>query len=352
MSNNKNHKQDIDKQFSTAKINVLFVIVVALIQLLSIAIVFVLSYIFIWTGVVEEEDFFTWALFPIGISTVLLGIGLSFLVSRFLLDPFKKLLTGMNSLSKGKYDTRLDFGKNKTMKVVEENFNDMASELSKIEILRSDFVNNFSHEFKTPIASINGLLELLKRDDLTSEKRKEYIAIIEEETRRLLDMSTNVLTLSKIENVTELKGLVRYNIAEQIRNCIVLLEKKWVKKNLELRLEMSEETIRANEEMLMQVWVNLLDNAIKFANENSELAVELYTKDGLLTINISNYGVAIKEEEREKIFNKFYQADTIHTKEGNGIGLSVVKHIISLHNGTIVAGSENGKTTFTIELPL
>ncbi len=347
-------KINLEKPIANAKINGFFILITGIIQLLSIAFIFGLGAILTGTGVIERE---WWQASSIPyiilmiLSSIIIGIGFSALASKLLLAPYKSLVNAMIKVSRGDYSVRLSFGKNKTLNEVENGFNTMAQEISKTEMLRTDFVNNFSHEFKTPIASIKGLLELLKREDLPKEKRQEYIAIIEEETTRLLEMSSKVLQLSKIENESEIKRLVRYNLSEQIRNSIVMLEKKWDKKQLSLDLDFDEIEIKADEEMIAHVWQNILDNAIKFAKDESELSVKIEDKENLIQVSITNEGEEIKEEDREKIFSKFYQAESTHKSEGNGIGLSIVKHIVTLHKGEIYAESENGKTTFIVKLP-
>ncbi|MBQ7906517.1 MAG: HAMP domain-containing histidine kinase [Clostridia bacterium] len=346
-------KIDLEKQINTAKFNLAFILIVVIIQLCSVAIVVAIALILSEAGVIALSSNIEnnpAIIVLTGISSIIIGIGLGAIAAKFFMKPFKQLVEAMMRLSQGDYSTRIDFGNNNILKEAEQGFNNLATELGQVELLRADFVNNFSHEFKTPIASISGLLELLKRDDLTTEKRQEYIAVIEEETHRLHEMSTNVLNLSKIENETSLKNITRFNLSEQIRSCIVLLEKKWSKKDLSLSLDFDEFMIRGDEEMLKQVWINLLDNAIKFAEEKSELVVEIEKPEKQIIVKITNTGVEIKDEEREKIFNKFYQSDSSHSKEGNGIGLSIVKHIVVLHGGTIEARSRGGKTTFTIKI--
>ena len=343
------------KRSSGTKINLIFIMGIAIIQLLSIAIVAVTNYVLVSVGVIKTEDFqenFWIPFLLLAVACVTIGIVASLLVGKFVLNPYQNLMDSMIQLSSGDYSTRIAMKKNSTLKSAEESFNTLAEELSRTEMLRSDFINNFSHEFKTPIASISGLLELLKRDDLPTEKKKEYISIIEEETKRLLEMSTKVLNLSKVENEKELKNLKKYNLSEQIRTCIVLLEKKWEKKYLSLNLDFDEYEIRANYEMMMQVWINILDNAIKFAEENSELSVDISRELNFVFVKITNTGPSIKEEDREKIFTKFFQSDNNKTKDGNGIGLSIVKHIVTLHNGTVKAKSKENKTTFTVKLPI
>ena len=220
-----------------------------------------------------------------------------------------------------------------------------------LENMRNDFINNFSHEFKTPIVSINGLVKIMKSGKLSKEKEKEYLEIIEEEIDRLASMTTNVLTLSKVKNQVILTDKTKYNISEQIRSCIVLLEKKWTKKNLHLMLDFDEYYIEANIDLMKQVFINLLDNAIKFSYDNKELAIIIEEDKSNLFIKIIDEGIIIEEENKEKIFNKFYQVDGSDFTEGNGIGLSIVKHIIDLHNGKISTCSKDNKTIFELELP-
>jgi signal transduction histidine kinase len=236
------------------------------------------------------------------------------------------------------------------MKEIEDTFNRMAEELEHTEMLRGDFVNNFSHEFKTPIVSIAGFAKLLKRGNLSKEQRKEYLDIIEEESLRLSEMATNVLNLTKIENQTILTDVTEYNLSEQIRSCVLLLEKRWTGKKLEMNLEFEEYTICACEELLKQVWINLLDNAIKYSPEYGFITIKIKEKESEYQISIANSGEEIPQEKRQKIFQKFYQVDESHSSAGNGVGLSIVKSVIDLHGGQVWADCENGITTFCVIL--
>ena len=179
----------------------------------------------------------------------------------------------------------------------------------------------------------------------------QYLNAIEEESMRLSYMATNVLNLTKVENQTILSEVSTYNLSEQIRSCVLLLENKWAKKDIELQLEFEEYKIEANEELMKQVWINLLDNAVKFVPNGGMVAVDIWDPGERLVISVSNTGSEIPLEKQEKIFNKFYQADESHSTEGNGIGLAIVKRIVSLHHGKISLQSENMRTTFTIKLP-
>lgn len=289
------------------------------------------------------------------ISSVILGSILTAVMSRFPLKPVNSFINAMNRLASGDYKTRLHFGKpfdrHPTAVELMESFNHMAEELGKTEMLRSDFINNFSHEFKTPIVSIAGFAKLLKHDNLTEEQKAEYINIIEEESLRLAAMATNVLNLTRIESQTILTGVTEFNLSEQIRNCILLLENKWSKKNIQLDLAFDEYSIQANEDMLKEVWINLLDNAIKYSDEGGIVRIDIEEMESKLLVSISNTGEEIPEEAKELIFRKFYKVDKSHSSPGNGIGLAIVKRIVELHGGDVMASSGNHKTVFTLSLP-
>lgn len=289
------------------------------------------------------------------IASVLLGSVLTAITSRIPLKPVNSFINAMNRLASGDYKARLHFGKyfekHPTAIELMESFNHMAEELEKTEMLRSDFINNFSHEFKTPIVSIAGFAKLLKQGNLTEEQRMEYINIIEEESLRLADMATNVLKLTKLENQTILTGVSEFNLSEQIRNCVLLLENKWTKKNITPELSFDEYTVYANEEMLKEVWINLLDNAIKFSDEGGTVKVDITEMESRILVSVTDIGTEIPQEARENIFRKFYQADESHSVAGNGIGLAIVKKILDLHGGDITVSSRNRKTVFTVSLP-
>lgn len=218
-------------------------------------------------------------------------------------------------------------------------------------MLRSDFINNFSHEFKTPIVSIAGFAKLLNRGNLTPDQQREYLQVIEEESLRLSAMATNVLNLTKVENQNILTELTTYNLSEQIRDCVLLLESKWDKKDLELELEFGEYTVRANEELLKQVWINLLDNAVKFTPVGHTVRVEIRDSADALAVSVINTGTALTEEQQKNIWRKFYQAEESHAAQGNGIGLAIVKRVTELHGGRVAVASENQVTSFTVTLP-
>lgn len=352
-------KNSIKKQFTRLKLTVFFSVVTFAIIILVSAIIFGIIALLIYLGALELGDNvpnIKQNLVNVAIASVIIGFISTFSTSSFTISPINKVVKGMNSLAAGDYNTRIKFktflAKTKIAKDFENSFNSMAAELQKTEMLRSDFVNNFSHEFKTPIVSIAGFAKLLKRGDLTEEQKEKYIDIIEEESMRLSNMATNVLTLAKIENQVMVGDITKFNISEQIRHSVLLLESKWAKKNIEFIIDFDEYTVAANEEMLKQVWINLIDNAIKFSPDNGKIEIDLIKSGKNVSVSVINMGETIDKEKMSRIFNKFYQGDESHASEGNGIGLAVVKHIVSLHRGSVAVKSQNGITEFKVYMPI
>lgn len=287
--------------------------------------------------------------------SLFLGAVIAFFSSRIPLKPVNEIINKMNRLSAGDFKTRLKFGNtlssHPAVKELTTSFNKMAEELENTELLRNGFINDFSHEFKTPIVSIAGLANLLEKENLPEEKRLQYVRAIKEESMRLSSMATNVLQLNKIESQTILTDVNNFNLSEQVRSAVLLLEDKWVKKGIDLQLEFDEYDIFANDELLMQVWINLIDNAVKFTDEGGFVGIDITAAEDSLKVRISNTGKEIPEDERAKLFNKFYQGDESHATGGNGIGLAIVKKIVELHHGQIDVVSREGINAFTVILP-
>lgn len=332
-----------------------FGIIIFLINLITTVITAVLMYMSFSIGLLNEQNIKSKMVLPIItlVSCILIGIVVSACSSRAVLKNVREFIEATDKLSRGDFSARLNIRKPPEFRILSKNFNTMAEELGSIEVLRTDFINNFSHEFKTPIISIKGFAEILKDDDLSKEERNEYLDIIIEESKRLTSLATNVLNLSKIETQAILKEKQMFNIGEQIRQSILLLDSKFQSKNISLDINIEDCNIYANKEMLNQVWLNLLDNAIKFNNENGLVSVNMKKKEKEILITIIDSGIGISKEVVSKIFDKFYQEDTSHSTKGNGLGLTIVKKIIELHGGTIECESIVSKgTKFTIILPI
>ena len=337
----------------------MFVLVLFLAGLLNSGVTTLIVYLLVRSGVLTVAsnampDMGRLMLMSV-VFSVPIGLLVSLLISKVPLKPVRDLIDAMDRLAAGDFKTRVKVGavmrRYPAFVAVAGSFNKMAEELESTETLRSDFINNFSHEFKTPIVSIAGFAKLLRYGDLTPEQQQEYLEVMEQESMRLSDMATNVLNLTKVENQTILTDVSRFNLSEQIRSCILLLENKWSQKDIELQLDFGEYTVRANEELLKQVWINLLDNAVKFTPDGHTIQVRIADSGTGLAVEILNTGSQIPRESLGKIFNKFYQADESHATQGNGVGLAIVKRITELHGGSVRVTSQNDVTAFTVELP-
>ncbi len=353
-SNDKKHKERINRLSLTLMFSVAIFIILFIAIGLTIGIIYLLIALEAVQTVDEGNLTITPVLIYVCFISLVIGFGISMLLVRFPLKPFNRIISLMNRLSSGDFKARLHFGKPLTaisaLTEVSDSFNKMAEELENTEVLRSDFINNFSHEFKTPIVSIAGFAKLLKKGNLSEKEKAEYIDIIEKESLRLSSLATNVFNLTKIENQTILTEINEYNPAEQIRHCVLLLENKWSEKEIDFNLELEDILIFANEESMEQVWINLIDNAIKFSSNKSTIDIKMKKEETTTSFTITNTGVTICKDNIDRIFRKFYQADESHAAEGNGVGLAIVKKIVELHKGKITVESENGVTSFTVTI--
>lgn len=287
------------------------------------------------------------------LSYIVVGILLTLLIVRKMVKPLLNLTEATKEVAKGNFDIQVKSKGRDEITVLTENFNQMTRELQNIEVLRKDFISNFSHEFKTPLASIQGFAKLLGQDTISPEDQKEYAAIIVEETQRLSHLSSNILKLSKLENQEIITRHTPFSLDEQMRHSILLLEREWSEKKLILNLEFEDVQINSDEALLSQVWINLLENAIKFSSDHQQLSVSIKKYNHTAEVIISDQGLGMNEETKRRIFEKFYQGDVQHSEVGNGLGLALVKRIIDLHQGEITVTSELNKgTSFKINLPL
>lgn len=274
------------------------------------------------------------------------------LLSKMPLKPIRELMEAIDQLAKGNFKVRVNLELTQELKLLSQSFNSMAQELENTELLRSDFINNFSHEFKTPIVSLRGFARILKNDDLTREERNEYLDIIISESNRLTQLASNVLNLSKVENLNILSDLETFSLTEEIRQSLLLLESKWIKKEIQLIIDMDELDYSGNKNLLNQVWINLIDNAIKFSPQGGKVKIKLHRQGNAIYFTVMDNGCGMDEQVRSHMFDRFYQGDTSHTTEGNGIGLAIVQKILTLHKASIQVESETGiGTTFQVRLP-
>lgn len=287
-----------------------------------------------------------------GLISICVGTVLTFVLSRVPLRPVNTLIRAIHDVAGGRFNTKINLKHPREFRELSESFNQMTAELAGIEILRSDFIANFSHEFRTPMVSILGFAKLLKKGNLSREEKEEYLDIIIEECSRLTALSSNVLNLSKVESLSCLTDVTVFQAGEQIREAILLLEQKWSKKNITFDLDIRESTLSGNRSLLKQVWVNLIDNAVKFSPENSIITVRTEICGSHFLFEIRDQGTGMDEATCARIFERFYQADLSHATEGNGLGLSLVRKITELHGGSVEVRSIPGEgSTFTVILP-
>ncbi len=293
-------------------------------------------------------DEYVLPLYIIPVFSVLITCGLIYLV-HMVLSTSNRLMDGLYKISEGDYEVTIPYKRLDMFNGVYENFNKMVKELKSVRTQREDFVHDFSHEFKTPIASINGFANLLLDGDLSEEERKEIIKIIADESARLSRLAESTLAMSKIENQQFVGEKKEFRLDTQIKECIILLERSWDEKKINLSSELEETTYFGDDELLSRVWINLLTNAVKFTPEGGEISVSLKKEDGGAVVRIKDNGIGIPEEEREKIFEKFYRASA--KVEGNGLGLAICKRILEICGGSVSVESEVGKgSTFTVRL--
>lgn len=287
------------------------------------------------------------------IASTIIGTMLTFPVGNYLLKPLHELIEATREVSKGNFTVRVkELNENYEVGELIKSFNTMTKELSSIELFRKDFINNFSHEFRTPIVSIRGFAKQLKKASLTDAQRQEYTDIIIRESERLSNMSSNILLLSKLENQEIVTDKRVFPLDEQIRNSILLLQMLWEKKDIDFNIELEPVEYYSNEEMLSHIWLNLLGNAIKFSHNKGEITVKCHAMNDYIEVEISDKGIGMNDNTSPRIFEKFYQGDLAHASEGTGLGLSLVKRIVNLCGGTIDVKSLLGKgTNITVKLP-
>ena len=345
----------IRRRMNRFGLSIFFMLVVLSIFLITGFFVILISLLASQVGLLDRFGFraaFPMLLAVLGASAIV-GSIVSMMVGRVPLRPIREIINATNRLAAGDFSARITTLQTPELRELSYSFNRMAAELGSLELLRSDFINNFSHEFKTPIVSIKGFADLLKMDDLPKEERNEYLDIIASESARLAAMATNVLNLSRVENQTIVTDKQPFDLTEQLRRCILMMQAAWERKHIQFEVELGEVQITANAELLNQVWVNLFDNAIKFSDDGGLVEVALCREDDEAVLSIRDDGMGIPPADIPHVFDKFYQSDTSRTVPGNGLGLALAKKIVLLHEGSIQCQSEpeNG-TVFTVRLPI
>ena len=233
-----------------------------------------------------------------------------------------------------------------------KNVNKMVAELDGMDYMRKDFMSNVSHEIKTPIAAITGFTEILLDGSIDESERQEYLEVINKESMRISRLCENMLHMSRLDSQVIVANLQKIRLDEQLRKCIILLSEKWSNKEIDFSIDLDEVNILSDYDMLQQVWINLIDNAIKYSGENCKIDISVKRlNDKSVKVSISDNGIGIEEGKLHRIFDKFYQCEESHKKSGSGLGLSISKRIIELLNGTIECKSKKDfGTTMVVTL--
>jgi len=286
-------------------------------------------------------------IFNIILSSLFVSVALMFIILKI-----RRVTAAAREVARGNFDVELFTRSQDEVGELMHNFNVMTKELRRSVYLKKDFVSGVSHEFKTPITAIEGFAKLLRNPDLSPEQFNEYTDIIIRETSRLGGLSSNLLRLTLLDNSDFQPSSTPFYLDEQIRSTILLLERAWDEKGITFDIDMAEMLYNGNEELLSQVWINILQNAVKFSPRGGTIGVMLTAKkNNTVRIEISDGGPGIAPEHRDKVFERFYKGSGRET-EGNGLGLPIAKRIVELCRGKIGFERCAGRTVFFVELPL
>ncbi len=271
-------------------------------------------------------------------------------------NAFKPIIDAMERIAAGDFSIRLDSQSHENRMVSElaESVNKMALELDQMENLRQEFISNVSHEIQSPLTSIRGFAQALEDDRLSLEERRHYLSIIENESTRLSRITVDLLKLSSLESDHARFEPRLYRLDRQVRELILACEPQWREKDLDLDISLEEVEVTADEDLLSQVWTNLIQNSIKFTPPGGRVRVRLCRQAGQIDFTISDTGIGISKEDQGRVFERFYKADRSRTRSngGSGLGLSIAKKIVEMHHGAIGVESEPGEgTRFTVSLP-
>ena len=303
-----------------------------------------------WLGVTVSIPIFVWAI----LFSVVVGGAITKFISRSFIDPITQLGKAMKEVANGNFQVTAQCrSRLKEVNDIYASFNLMVKELGATETLQTDFISNVSHEFKTPINAIEGYASLLQDHQQSQAEQDAYIEKILFNTHRLSTLTGNILLLSKINNQTIKPQRTGFRLDEQIRQAIVALEQKWTAKDIDFDVELDKIQYSGYESLLSHVWSNLIDNAIKFDPQGGMIALRLRQSGDCAVFTIDDNGPGVPPQEQERIFHKFYQVDNSREVSGNGLGLALVRQIVSFSGGTVaVENLPEAGCRFTVTLPL
>lgn len=349
------HTDKLKKTLQSEKIHTDMLLYFSLISIVAMLVTYILSGVIVnvldrFLNISFIIPNFVWV---IGFC-VILGSVITLIMGWIFFSPITRLGKAMRDVASGDFSVRLETKVSpREVKDIYRNFNLMAEELGATEMLQTDFVSNVSHEFKTPINAIEGYAMLLQGCTNESAEQQEYIEKILYNTKRLSELMGNILLLSKVDNYAIQTKKETYRLDEQIRCALLMFEQKWVEKDIEFDIELDNVSYLGNESLMLHVWTNLIDNAIKFSNYGGMVKMHLKQQQNEICFMIEDTGPGIGEKEQRHIFDKFYQGDSSHRQEGNGLGLALVKQILETCGGSIEVDSsfQNG-SRFVVRLPI
>ncbi|MEC0231777.1 sensor histidine kinase [Paenibacillus alba] len=289
------------------------------------------------------------------ICSLIAGSLLILVASVFLVRPIKKLTKATKRIAAGDFNVKLNIKQTSELGTLARSFEEMMHDLQQLEQMRRDFVSNVSHEVQSPLTSISGYAQALKQVNLADHERSRYLDIIIAEAKRMSKMSDSLLKLSLLESQSQQLRLATLSLDEQIRRVIVALQPQWSARNIHFELDLQTVKVTADHDQLNQVWTNILANSIKFSKDGGVINVSILQDIKNVTVRISDSGIGIPLEDQKRIFERFFKADRSHSRkyEGSGMGLAIVKQIVSLHQGDIRVESEPGQgTTFIVTLSI
>ena len=291
----------------------------------------------------------------IALFCMLVAGSITFLViADIIVKPISRLNKATNELSKGNYRVRVNYAGNDEIARLNRSFNQMAQQLAKQEETRQQFISDVSHEFQTPLTAIQGFATILKNEKLSDEQRQKYADIILFHSKRLSTLSKNMLQLTVLDGEDAKLDISEFSLIEQLNRVIETQDNLALAKDIEIEFHTPKNDIRveADEARLEQVWINLVNNAIKYTNEHGVVTIEVKKTSKEVEVSIQDTGVGMSKEAISHIFERFYRQDKSRKVEGNGLGLSIVKRIVDLHHGTIdVISVEDGGSQFIVKLP-
>lgn len=316
---------------------------------------FAFGFIAFLANVIEGTESYYDPIWMIGMLPlmILIGTPIILFINKQIKKHLDTLSSAMKAVANGDANIYIPTADANAFTGLYEDFNKMVGEIQSVQVIRTNMIDSFSHELKTPLASITGFANLLLEDELDEAKRKKYLQIIIKETERLSILAKNSLLMSKIDAQEIIIDKKPYNLGQQIQECAISLETEWTAKNIDISAEIADVTYLGNANLMESVWLNLMSNAIKFTPKNGEIKIKMMVQNNEVIVSIADTGIGMSKEVLANIFSKYYQGDKAHAEDGHGLGLSIVKRIVTLCNGSIEVTSTEGEgSDFTIALPI